>query len=103
MSRQNLNTTVLLELLEHFDVAWRRDLEDYVNGERKDDLDSIVINRHLNRTRSALRDLPVQVSDYYLRVKEIIAYMERTLRMSCGCGNGGFDAIFSWDPVGHEY
>ena len=76
VGRTNLNAEQLLIVVGRFDAGWRRELEDYIRGERKDALDSVVNLRN----RVAHGDPGViahrTLSIYYDRIKEILERLE---------------------------
>ena len=74
--RQNLNTTTLLQLVEHFDAEWKVLLARFVEGERKDALDSVVDNRHAIAHGRPSTISYHQISEYYRSIKEIISYLD---------------------------
>ena len=75
VARQNVNTEVLMQIVENFDADWRDRLAEFVQGERKAALDSVVINRHNIAHGRPSSISYVQVSEYYERIKEIIDYL----------------------------
>lgn len=77
VSRQNVNTSVLLQLVEHFDTEWRDKLHAFVEGERKAALDSVVTNRHAIAHGRPSSISYVQINTYYSQVKEILRYLDQ--------------------------
>jgi HEPN superfamily RiboL-PSP-like protein len=72
----NANTAKLCQITGAFDGKWRQDLEDYLAGQRKDALDSIIANRHQIAHGRDVSLTYVRMKDYYDAVKDVIAYLE---------------------------
>jgi hypothetical protein len=73
---QNPNSERLLQLAGAFDPQWRRDLELYIVGERKDALDSVMNNRHQIAHGTSVPITHGRLRRYYDKVVEIIEYIE---------------------------
>ena len=72
----NANATKLYTVTSAFDPQWARELEDYLAGRRKDALDSVVANRHLIAHGRDVGLTYVRIRDYYVEVKDVVAYLE---------------------------
>ncbi len=72
----NANAEKLLQLAGSFKSSWRKDLDGYLAGERKDAIDSVLANRH-NIVHG--RDVGItypRINDWYDKVKEVISFIE---------------------------
>lgn len=76
VGRRNLKTERLLQIVGSFSADWRKELEEYVNGERKDALDSVVANRNLIAHGEWTSISYHQLTEYYRNVKEIIVRLD---------------------------
>jgi hypothetical protein len=72
----NANATKLCTVTGAFDAQWSKDLEDYLAGQRKDALDSIVANRHLIAHGRDVGLTYVRIKGYYDTVRDVVAYLE---------------------------
>lgn len=73
---QNVKAPRLLETIGIFDIRVRDKLAAYIEGERKDALDSIVNQRHLIAHGNDSNITLGRVSRYYSKVVEIIAFVD---------------------------
>jgi hypothetical protein len=72
----NADATKLCTLTSAFDARWTNDLEDYLAGQRKDALDSVVANRHVIAHGRDVGLTYIRIRDYYREVRDIVAYLE---------------------------
>ncbi len=72
----NANASKLCQITGSFDGQWGQDLEDYLAGQRKDALDSIVANRHQIAHGGDVGLTYTRMKNYYDAVKDIVAYLE---------------------------
>jgi hypothetical protein len=72
----NANAAKLCSVTSAFDAHWSKDLEDYLAGQRKDALDSVVANRHLIAHGGDVGLTYIRIKDYYSAVKDVVAYLE---------------------------
>jgi hypothetical protein len=75
---QNMKCGKLLELVGEFSPEWRASLEDYVEGERKDAVDSIVSNRHQIAHGESVGITYHQISRYYEKAAEVVDFLQVT-------------------------
>ena len=74
--RTNLNAERLLQVVGHFDGSWRKDLEAYMKGERKDALDSVVNHRN-NIVHGEGTTISYQrIANYYASIKSILRRLD---------------------------
>lgn len=70
-----LNAERLLQLVGRFDLNWRKELEEFIAGERKAALDSIVANRN-QIAHGQSGDLTyARVQTYYANICEIVEFL----------------------------
>ncbi len=75
----NTGTERILGLVSDFSPRWRRTLQEYLEGERKDALDSLRANRNrIAHGESVSVTLP-QVQSWYRRALEVLAFIENEL------------------------
>ena len=72
----NANAEKLCQLAGAFDGAWREDLADYLQGERKDAIDSVVANRHQIAHGQDVGITYQRIKTYFAHVKDAVAFCE---------------------------
>jgi len=76
VKRNNLNTERLLTTVGRFDGEWRKELESYTKGERKNALDSVLSHRN-NIAHGDPSDITYhRLAVYYESIKEIVTRLE---------------------------
>jgi len=74
---QNVKTEKLLQLVGGFDPAWRRSTEQFMEGARKDALDSVVNLRNKIAHGESVGITYARISEYYTRIKETVTFLEQ--------------------------
>lgn len=74
---QNLNSDRLGQVISAFEPAWGKDLTLFMEGSRKDALDSVLSLRNQIAHGRSVGLTYVRIQEYYSRIKEIIGYLER--------------------------
>lgn len=72
---QNVKSERLLQLIGSFDPKWRIELEKFIDGARKDALDSVVDLRNKIAHGESVGVTYVRIREYYQRIAEIIDYV----------------------------
>lgn len=72
----NANAEKLCALAGAFDSGWRDDLVEYLAGERKDAIDSVVANRHLVAHGQDVGITYARIARYFEHAKDIVAEVE---------------------------
>ena len=72
----NLNTEQLLQLVGSFDRDWHNKLEQFVIGERKDALDSVIANRNNIAHGESVSLTYMRIRDYYKRICEVVDFVD---------------------------
>jgi hypothetical protein len=72
---QNLNSERLLQVVGAFEQRWREDLGTFLDGPRKDALDSVLGLRNQIAHGASVGLTYVRIREYYTRVKEIVAFL----------------------------
>ena len=72
---QNLKTERLLQLMGAFDPDWLNDLERFVDGPRKDAIDSVIDLRNKIAHGDSVGLSYQRISEYYERVKEVVEFI----------------------------
>jgi len=73
---QNIKTEKLLQLVGAFDPVWRAELENYMEGARRDALDSVVDLRNKIAHGESVGITYQRISDYYARIKEAMDFLK---------------------------
>ena len=73
---RNIKSDRLLQLMGSFDPSWRPELEEYIEGSRKDALDSVVNLRNKIAHGESVGVTYSVIKGYYGRVGEIIDFIE---------------------------
>lgn len=76
----NPNMEKILNLTGSFNKDWRDNLEKFVAGERKDAIDSIVINRHNIAHGRHIGLTLVRMKTYFERVTEVIEFIKDQIK-----------------------
>jgi hypothetical protein len=74
---QNVNGDRLARVVGAFERAWRHDLITFMEGPRKDALDSVVNLRNKIAHGESVGLTYVRINEYYLRVKEIVGFLQQ--------------------------
>ena len=72
---QNLNGERLMQIVGAFDPQWREDLIAFLDGPRKDALDSVLGLRNQIAHGESVGVTYVRIKEYYTRVKEIVSFL----------------------------
>jgi hypothetical protein len=72
----NANAEKLCQLAGAFDAKWREELGTYLEGERKDAIDSVVANRHQIAHGQDVGITYIRIKDYFDHIKDAIDYLE---------------------------
>lgn len=78
---QNPNMEKILILIGAFSENWRNQLENFVEGERKDAVDSIVNNRHSIAHGKSIGLTIIQMKFFFHRASEVIDFIKK----QCDC------------------
>ena len=70
-----LNGNRLLQLVGRFDSKWHQELEQFIMGERKDALDSIVANRNQIAHGQTVGITYARVQKYYESICQIVDFL----------------------------
>jgi hypothetical protein len=73
---QNVNADRLLQLMGYFDSAWRKELEAFIDGRRKEALDSVVALRNEIAHGKHVGVTYARIREYYLSIKEVVEFVE---------------------------
>lgn len=76
---QNVKTERLLQLMGSFDPKMRVEIETFIDGPRKDALDSVVDLRNKIAHGESVGVTYIRIKDYYKRISEIIDFVEAKL------------------------
>ena len=69
------NAERLLQFVGRFDPNWREELKEFIAGERKDALDSVVANRNEIAHGRSVGITYSRVQDYYINVCQIVDFL----------------------------
>src|SRR5262245_60551686 len=72
---QNLNSERLVQVVGAFERRWREELIVFLEGPRKDALDSVVSLRNQIAHGESVGVTFARIKEYYNRVKEIVAFL----------------------------
>jgi hypothetical protein len=72
----NANAQRLCELAGDFDSGWRQNLEGFLEGERKDAIDSVIANRHQIAHGSDVGLTYRRISTYFAHVADTVEFLE---------------------------
>ena len=73
---QNVKAERLLQLVGSFNPQWRTELEVYIDGSRKDALDSVVDLRNKIAHGESVSVTYIRIKEYYKNIDEIIDFLE---------------------------
>ncbi len=76
---QNLNSERLAQVVGSFDQTWRDDLVAFMEGPRKDALDSVIALRNQIAHGQSVTVTYSRIQSYYVLVKEVVAYIVELL------------------------
>ena len=71
----NPNAEQILQFVGSFDAEWRKELEEYIRGERKDALDSIVNIRNDIAHGKSTGITYIGIKEYYDSAQEVIEFI----------------------------
>ena len=71
-----LNTEQLLQFVGAFDPDWHNKLKQFVIGERKDALDSVIANRNNIAHGESVGLTYMRIRDYYKRICEVVDFVD---------------------------
>lgn len=74
---QNLRSEKLLQLVGSFDPSWRSRVDVFINGERKDAIDSVIDLRNKIAHGENVTITLSRVEGYYKSIKEIVDLIEQ--------------------------
>jgi HEPN superfamily RiboL-PSP-like protein len=77
---QNLNAGKLLQLVNAFDPKWFADLSVYIEGARKDALNSVLNLRNKIAHGESVSLSMARITAYFKEIDEIIGYVEKLLK-----------------------
>ena len=73
---QNVNTERLIQFVGSFNTEWQDRLGNFVAGERKDALDSVIANCNRIAHGESVDLTFVRINNYYVRICEILAFVD---------------------------
>lgn len=73
---RNLNSERLGQVLGSFERAWRDEFVNFLEGPRKDALDSVLSLRNQIAHGESVGLTYVRMQEYYSRVKEIVSFLD---------------------------
>jgi hypothetical protein len=73
---QNVNSARLLQLMGFFDSSWGKEFEMFIDGKRKEALDSVVALRNEIAHEKHVGVTYVRICEYYSSIKEIVQFAE---------------------------
>jgi len=76
---QNVKSERLLKLMGSFEPKMRAEIEEFIDGPRKDALDSVVDLRNKIAHGESVAVTYIRIKDYYKRISEIIDFAEEKL------------------------
>ena len=76
----NLNAEQLFQFVGSFSGDWRGELEQFVFGQRKDALDSVVANRHRIAHGEYVNLTYARIKDYYKHICELVDFLDTLFR-----------------------
>jgi hypothetical protein len=79
-SFQNPNVEKILQLAGDLDPEWRGELEAYLQGERKDHIDSVVANRHQIAHGENVGVTYRRASDYFKSADDVVTFIDSLCR-----------------------
>jgi hypothetical protein len=77
---QNLNANKLIQLIGSFKKSWSSDLSSYIEGARKDALDSVLHLRNKIAHGESVSLSLARISQYFEKVDEIVVQIEKLLK-----------------------
>jgi hypothetical protein len=73
---QNPNMERILTIIGAFSIDWRKQLEEYVEGERKDAINSIVANRHNIAHGKSVGLTFVRMKKFFDKAVEVVDFIK---------------------------
>jgi hypothetical protein len=73
---QNVNADRLLQTVGYFNPAWRHELEAFIDGPRKDALDSVIALRNEIAHGKHVGVTYGRIRDYYALIREVVDFIE---------------------------
>lgn len=76
---QNVKAERLLQLMGSFEPSWRVEMENFIEGPRKDALDSVVDLRNKIAHGESVGVTYARITDYYQRILQIVEFVAEKL------------------------
>jgi hypothetical protein len=77
---QNLKSQKLVQVIGSFEKQWGVELSKFMDGARKDALDSVVANRNKIAHGESVSLSLARITQYYEKVDEVIVFIEQLLK-----------------------
>lgn len=77
---QNLNSKRLEQVVGTFERSWRDELNGFLEGPRKEALDSVLSLRNQIAHGGSVGLTYVRIQEYYSHIKEIVDFLEKRFR-----------------------
>jgi RiboL-PSP-HEPN len=77
---QNLKSQKLVQVIGSFEKRWSSELSDFMEGARKDALDSVVDLRNKIAHGESVSLSLGRITQYFERIDEIVVYIEKLLK-----------------------
>jgi len=77
---QNLNTEKLSQLLRSFDTKWAIDLSEFMEGARKEALDSVLGLRNQIAHGESVSLSLARITQYYEKIDEVLVHVENLMK-----------------------
>lgn len=74
---QNLNSERLMQVVGAFEGTWREELSGFLDGPRRDALDSVLSLRNQIAHGRSVGLTYVRIHEYYSCIKEIVSFLEK--------------------------
>lgn len=74
---QNVNSERLTQVVGAFEGSWREELIGFLDGPRKDALDSVLSLRNQIAHGRSVGLTYARIHEYYSRIKEIVSFLEK--------------------------
>lgn len=74
---QNLNGERLGQVVGAFEPSWRKELIEFLEGPRKDALDSVLSLRNKIAHGESVGLTYVRIQEYYCQIKDVVDYLEK--------------------------
>lgn len=76
----NMNAERVLQIVGAFDTGWRNNVEEFISGERKAALDSVVANRNSIAHGDSVGLTYHRIRVYFDRICEVVEFIEDLFR-----------------------